>query len=174
MSPPLRVQVIHGLESNPQGAKARFLAAHFDATAPAMDTRDLEGAIAAQAEALRAFRPDVLVGSSFGGAVAVALLDRGLWRGPTVLLAPAAARLDVPNRLPDGVTVTVAHGVRDEIIPLEDSRALVAGRDPSRVRLIEVDDGHRLQSLVDTGALAALVRETYAGAFSSPPAARMK
>lgn len=168
MSAALRVQFIHGLESNPQGAKGRFLAAHFDATAPAMDTRDLEGAIATQAAALGEIRPDVLVGSSFGGAIAVALLDRGLWRGPTVLLAPAAALLGVPNRLPEGVTVTVAHGVHDEIVPLEDSRALVAGRDPARVRLIEVDDGHRLQSLVDTGALAALVRETLAGDFSSP------
>lgn len=156
---PLRVQFIHGLESNPQGAKARFLDAHFDARAPAMDTRDLEGAIAAQAAALAEFRPDVLVGSSFGGAVAVALMDRGVWRGPAVLLAPAAALLGLPNRLPDDVTVTVAHGAYDEVVPIEHSRALVAGR--SRARLIEVDDGHRLQSLVDSGALAALVRETH-------------
>lgn len=32
----LRVQLVHGLESNPQGSKARTLAAHFDALTPAV------------------------------------------------------------------------------------------------------------------------------------------
>ena len=45
MDRPLRVHFIHGLESSPQGEKARFFAAHFDAVTPSMDTRDLEGAI---------------------------------------------------------------------------------------------------------------------------------
>ena len=169
MSHPLRVQFIHGLESNPQGAKARFLAARFEALTPAMDTRDLEGSIATQAAALAAFRPDVLVGSSYGGAVAVALLARGAWRGPTVLLAPAAARLGIHDPLPGDVTVTVAHGVDDDIVPPAHSRALVEGTSPARVRLVEVADGHRLQSLVDTGALAALVEETYARSHAPLP-----
>jgi hypothetical protein len=42
------------------------------------------------------------VGSSFGGAVAVVLLQRGAWRGPTLLLAPAAVELGVEPRLPLG------------------------------------------------------------------------
>jgi predicted esterase YcpF (UPF0227 family) len=87
----LRVHFIHGLEGSPQGAKPRFLAEHFDTVAPAMDTSDLPGAIATQEAALAASAPDVLVGSSFGGAIAVDLLARGVWRGPTVLLAPAAS-----------------------------------------------------------------------------------
>ena len=157
----LRVQFIHGLEGSPQGAKPTFLARHFDTTAPAMDTRDLEGCIATQAAALATIGPDVVVGSSYGGAVAVALLDRGLWRGPTVLLAPAAARLGVPNALPEGVTVTIVHGVDDEVIPLADSRALAATGSAGRVGLIEVADDHRLRTLLDPGALAEIVRETY-------------
>lgn len=156
----LRVHFIHGLEGSPQGAKPRFLAEHFEVTAPAMDTRDLDGAIATQVAALATIDPDVVVGSSFGGAIAVAMLDRGAWRGPTVLLAPAAARLDVPNRLPDGVAVTIVHGVHDEVVPLEHSRALAATGSPSLVRLVEVDDGHRLQTLLDTGSLADHVRST--------------
>jgi ribA/ribD-fused uncharacterized protein len=175
MGQPLRVQFIHGLESNPQGTKARFLAAHFDALAPAMDTRSLEGSIATQAAALEAFRPDVVVGSSFGGAVTVALLARGVWRGPTVLLAPAAAKLGVDNRLPGEVTATVVHGVDDDIVPLADSRALVAGTAPARVTLREVPDGHRLQTLVESGSLAALVRETHARAQAPlPEGARLR
>lgn len=159
MTQRLRVHFIHGLEGSPQGAKPRFLAQHFDTTTPSMDTSDLEGAIATQAAALAASEPDVLVGSSFGGAVALSLLDRGLWRGPTVLLAAAAARLGVPNRIPAGVTATVVHGTSDVVIPIEDSRALAASGD--RVRSVEVDDDHRLSTLLETGSLAEIVRETY-------------
>ncbi len=162
MSSRLRVQFIHGLEGSPQGDKPRFLAEHFDTLTPAMDTSDLDGSIATQAAALAADTPDVVVGSSFGGAITVALLDRGLWRGPTLLLAPAAARLDLPNRLPDGVAVTVVHGLRDDIIPIEDSRALAATGTPALVRFVEVDDDHRLRSLLSAGVLDALVRDVHA------------
>lgn len=175
MSDALRVQFIHGLESNTQGTKARFLASRFEAHTPAMDTRDFEGCVATQAAALKDFRPDVLVGSSFGGAVAVALLARELWRGPTVLLAPAAALLSVRNRLPGDATVTVAHGVGDDVVPLVHSYGLVADTSPARVRLVEVDDGHRLQSLVDSGLLATLVTETHERAGRTLPlAARLR
>ncbi len=169
MTQALRVQFIHGLESNTQGTKARFLASRFEALTPAMNTSDFEGCVAVQSAALREFRPDVIVGSSFGGAVAIALLARGVWRGPTVLLAPAAARLDVRNHLPGDVTVTVAHGLGDEIIPVEHSLALIADSSPARVRFIEVDDGHRLQSLVDSGVLATMVEETHERAQRALP-----
>lgn len=160
----LRVLFIHGLESNPSGTKARYLASEFEALTPAMDTRDLEGCIAQQAAEIARFQPDVVVGSSYGGAVAVALLGRGLWRGPTLLLAPAAEKLGIANVLPEGVAVMVAHGTRDEIIPLEDSRALTATGTAALVQLVEVEDGHRLQSLVDSGALGMLVRAVAAKA----------
>ena len=69
-----KVLFIHGLEGSPQGSKARLFDAHFDALTPAMDTQDFAGCVEVQREAIKSFRPDVLVGSSFGGAIAVALL----------------------------------------------------------------------------------------------------
>lgn len=158
MSGPLRVQLIHGLEGSPSGAKARYLARHFELVAPAMDTGDFAGAVATQAAALGAQRPDVLVGSSFGGAVALVLLQRGLWRGPTLLLAPAGGHFALEPRLPDGVPVTIVHGTRDEICPIEWSRALGRSGSPGLVELVEVDDEHRLASLLDGEALANFVR----------------
>ena len=49
----------------------------------------LEQCVEIQQRAIAEYRPDVVVGSSWGGAVATELLKRGVWRGPTVLLAPA-------------------------------------------------------------------------------------
>lgn len=155
----LRVQFIHGLEGSPQGAKARLFAEHFDARTPAMDTRDFDACVDVHAELLRDFEPDVLVGSSFGGAVAVALLQRGLWRGPTLLLAQAALRSDLPPRLPDGVPVWLVHGLHDELIDIEESRRLASAGNPDWVRLIEVDDDHPLHQMVKSGELLDRVRE---------------
>jgi pimeloyl-ACP methyl ester carboxylesterase len=154
----LRVQFVHGLEGSPQGSKARFLAERFTALAPAMDTGDFEACVAVQADALASFRPDVLVGSSFGGAVALVLLQRGLWRGPTLLLAPAVRARGLPFRLPAEVPVWLVHGLRDALIDIEDSRELARAGTPELVRLIEVDDDHPLRGLVASGRLAGLVR----------------
>ena len=154
----MKVQFIHGLEGSPHGKKATYLAGRFELLAPSMDTRNFEAAVRTQAAELEGFAPDVLVGSSFGGAVAVALLDRGVWRGPTVLLAPAHRYFFGVERLPDGVAVIIAHGRRDDVISFADSERLAATGSREFVELVEVDDGHRLDSLVDGEALADLVR----------------
>jgi predicted esterase len=154
----IRVQFIHGLEGSPQGAKARVLDRHFDALAPAMDTSDFEASVAVQADALARFRPDVLVGSSFGAAVAVALLQRGIWRGPTLLLAQAALRRGAPPELPPRVPIWLVHGRRDELIDVEDSRRLAASGSPEWVVLHEVDDDHALHDSVASGRLVEWVR----------------
>ncbi|MGH0038325.1 MAG: hypothetical protein ACQGVK_25105 [Myxococcota bacterium] len=156
---PLRVQFIHGLESSPQGTKARRLAARFESLAPPMDTGDFEGCVRSQAEVLGGFRPDVVVGSSFGGAVAVALLQRRLWSGPTLLLAQAALRYGLPLELPDAGPIWLVHGLSDAIVDPEDSRRLAGVGDPARVRLILVDDDHRLSRSVAGGSLEAWVSE---------------
>jgi hypothetical protein len=159
VSSPLRVLFIHGLEGSPQGSKARFLAEHFAAITPAMDTGDFAACVALQRRILGEFVPEVLVGSSFGGAVAVALLGDGSFAGPTLLLAPAQRHFGVAESLPPKVRVIVAHGLHDSVVDIAGSRALVASSTPEWARLLEVDDDHRLQSLVDSGKLGDLVRE---------------
>lgn len=164
----LRVQFIHGLEGSPQGNKARVLAEHFTAHTPAMDTADFAGCVALQARELEAFQPDVLVGSSFGGAVALALLQRGAWRGPTLLLAQAGIRYGLAAALPAGVPVWIVHGLRDEIIDIEDSRHLARAGAPPHVKWIEVDDDHALRESVGSGLLTAWVVDIHRAAAIAP------
>jgi len=135
---PFRVQFIHGLESSPQGRKAQVFAQHFVACTKAMNTSDFWGCVELQAKTIGEFNPHVLVGSSFGGAVAVTLLERNEWKGPTVLLAQAALKYNPSARLPEGVPVIMVHGLRDEVVDIEESRKLAKTGTPDMVRLIEV------------------------------------
>jgi hypothetical protein len=154
----LRIQFAHGLASTPLGNKARLFAQHFDALTPEMDTRNLESCVRVHAAALASFQPELLIGSSFGGAIAVALLERGLWRGPTLLLAQAARYYMPSCRLPDGLRVTLVHARQDEVVDVEGSRALATTGTPELVELIEVDDDHALTALTANGELLELVR----------------
>eukprot|EP00051_Salpingoeca_urceolata_P004259 m.63814 g.63814 ORF g.63814 m.63814 type:complete len:262 (+) comp13506_c0_seq1:139-924(+) len=116
---------------------------------------------------------DVVVGSSFGGAVALAAACSGVWRGPTVLLAPAVAplcnaevqrrhgfNLHLPlSRFAAG-PITLVHGSADETVAVEGSRTLATlnkGITPGFV-YSEVDDQHRLASLLPEGRLTDLVQ----------------
>ncbi|MEY4579435.1 MAG: hypothetical protein RL701_4138 [Pseudomonadota bacterium] len=153
-----RVQFAHGLESSPQGNKAVLLAREFVAETPAMNTRDFESCVAMHAGTLARFRPDVLIGSSFGGAVAVALLERSLWRGPTLLLAQAAVLYRSSARLPEHVRVILVHAVQDTVVPVEQSRQLARTGTAGLVELIECTDDHALTQLVNSGRLLDLIK----------------
>lgn len=137
--------------------------------------RVLERSVEVQRRQLELGRPDVVLGSSFGGAVSLELLRRGLWRGPTVLLCPAHERVTergwqrphpgfagVPDEVVAGVLVV--HGTKDETVPLEHSRRLVSG---TRARLLVVDDDHRLTQSATAEHLAAWV--ALARSAATPP-----
>jgi hypothetical protein len=55
--------------------------------------KSLEACVELQREAIIREQPDIVVGSSWGGAVAVELMRAEIWRGPTILLAPAVHRV---------------------------------------------------------------------------------
>jgi hypothetical protein len=154
------------------GAAAGVL---FPVARAALVRRIVRRSVAVQLELLRTHRVDVVVGSSFGGAVGVHLLHSGAWRGPTVLLCPAHrgvmsyARLPTPS-LPTDVAhlVTVVHGRSDTTVPIEHSRELVAG---TAAVLVEVDDNHCLSASATPAALAQWVNRSLDAA--RPPTAAM-
>lgn len=155
-----RVLFIHGLESSPRGHKARYLEARFESLTPAMETGDFLGCLAVQEAAIATHQPELVIGSSFGGAVLLQLIQRGVWRGPSLFLAQAARRLDPEASLPPDLPVLLVHGLRDEVVPVEHSRGLA--QTSPLAQLIELDDEHRLLSLTRSEALAELVHEAIA------------
>ncbi len=125
--------------------------------------RAVQASLAVQRAALAEGPVDLVVGSSFGGAIAHLLLLEGAWRGPTVLLCPAstrvAARAGRPTppglaALPVAVArrVVVVHGRSDEVVPFDHSVALVRG---SAAHLLPVADDHRLSRTATAAGLAA-------------------
>jgi hypothetical protein len=168
-----RVLFLHGLEGSPQGHKPTHLRARgdLDVDAPAVDTSALraflfehggfprglpadllEPLVEVVRTSLASQRPDVLVGSSFGGGLAMEIARRGLFDGPLVLLAPAGDKLYGIDRLTHPARVAIVHGRRDELVPVDDSVQLAA-RSDGEVALFLVEDEHRLRATVDAGGL---------------------
>ena len=171
-----RIVFLHGLEGSSTGQKPSWLkSAGHTVVAPTLDTRALIAWLGSQhaslsgvpvatiaaprasaLEAVTQARPDVVVGSSFGGGLAMLLQQEGLWRGPMVLLAPAGAKLFGLRSLTTTAPVAVLHGRHDDTVPVADSLAL-AGAAKGDVILRLVDDDHRLTASVAAGIMGELV-----------------
>ena len=104
--------------------------------------RSFDASYARALSAVRAFNPDVVVGFSWGGALACRLAVEGAWSGPLLLLAPAHAHMGRIMQRPQPAVplpsrVRVVHSRADQIVPIEHSRALCRA---AGVELTEVDD----------------------------------
>ncbi len=124
-----------------------------------------EACVEIQRAALLQEQPDIVLGSSWGGAVAVELLRNGDWKGPTVLLAPAVRRVCIKTKQGNhheiacqlrGKRVVIFHDPNDGVVPFEDSVALAR---EGQLELRAVDGGgHRLMGICRDGRLADALR----------------
>ncbi len=156
---------IHGLESGPHGSKATYVRERFAGSAPAMPSRYeghrrrpecFEPSVEVAAAHVRERGASILVGSSFGGAVTMTLLQRGVWRGPVVLLAPAIALYELDLVLPEGCSAIVIHDPADDVVPYEGMEAFVRAN-PDRAELWASTGGHRLSTIIERGVLARAI-----------------
>jgi len=136
----VRILFLHGWNSVPGGVKPTYLKAHgHEVLNPALPHEDFAGAVRiAQAEFDR-HQPQVVVGSSRGGAVAMSI-DSGDAR--LVLLCPAWKRWGTAGSVKPGTVIL--HGRADEVVPLTDSEELVGDSGLQVSELIEVGTDHRL------------------------------
>lgn len=142
---------LHGLDAAPGGFKPKFLESQGHAVLnPALPKESFaESVRIAQAE-YDQHQPAVVVGSSRGGAVAMAIDAKD---AALVLIAPAWRWFEVAPRLP--AHAILLHSENDEVIPIADSRQLLEENDLPAEQLMVVGKNH---SMNDAEALAALDR----------------
>jgi alpha-beta hydrolase superfamily lysophospholipase len=135
----------------PGGVKPTYLAQHgHEVINPAHPDEDFEAAVRiAKAEHDR-HRPDVVVGSSRGGAVAMNLDSDDT---PLVLLCPAWKKYDTVKAVKPGTTIL--HSRADDVVPFSYSEELARSSGLPAPALIEGGNDH---PLADLEPLAAMLR----------------
>jgi hypothetical protein len=136
----MKVLFLHGWRSVPGGVKPTFLARHgHEVINPQMPDEDFNEAVRiAQAEFDR-HQPDVVVGSSRGGAVAMNLRSGN---ARLVLLCPAWKRHGSARTVKPGTVIL--HSRADDVVPFGDSEELVRNSCLPPSALVEVGTDHRL------------------------------
>ena len=144
----MKIVFLHGLESSPNSTKATHLRSMgHDVVAPHLPKDLWEQSVEEARRAIEQHQPDVVVGSSRGGAVAMTAMNT-LPRVPVVLVAPAWMKY-CPWATTPSDTVVV-HSIEDEVIPHEDSEKL---RKHFGVKLVYAGTSHRMS---DPEALEAI------------------
>lgn len=146
----MKVLFLHGWHSVVGGVKPTALKeAGHEVVNPSLDDDDFEFAVRTAQREYELHRPDVIVGSSRGGAVAMNL---EISNTPRVLLCPAWKKWGGAKRL-QGNTV-ILHSRKDDVIPFEHSEELIRNSGLPWEALIEVGEDHRL---ADEASLAVML-----------------
>lgn len=147
----MKILFLHGWNSVPGGVKPTYLKDHgHEVLNPALPDDDFAEAVRiAQAEFDR-HRPEVVVGSSRGGAVAMNLETGSV---KVVLLCPAWKKFGSARTVKAGAVIV--HSRADDVVPFADSEELIRASGLPAATLIEVGTDHRL---ADPEPLAAMLR----------------
>ena len=143
----MRILFLHGLESQVGGAKPEHLkAAGHDVVEPSLGGIEFGEAITIAQAYVDKYRPEVIVGSSRGGALAMNVASMG---ARLVLVAPAWNIYGPGSGI--GADSTIIHSEADRVIPFEDSLQLSAKHGAV---LVSAGSDHRMN---DSNALSAIL-----------------
>jgi hypothetical protein len=147
----MKILFLHGWQSVPGGVKPTFLAQHgHEVINPNLPDDDFEEAVKiAQAE-FDKHQPEVVVGSSRGGAVAMNISSSD---ARLVLLCPAWKKFGKARTVKPGTIIL--HSRADDVVPFGNSEELVTNSGLPTTALIEVGIDHRL---ADREPLAAMLK----------------
>jgi alpha-beta hydrolase superfamily lysophospholipase len=136
----MRILFLHGGNSAPGGVKPTYLKGHgHEVVNPALPHEDFHEAVRiAKAEFAR-HQPQVVVGLSRGGAVA---MNINSGKAKLVLLCPAWKNWGTARAVkPDTV---ILHSRADDVVPFTDSEELLRNSGLPATALIEVGNDHPL------------------------------
>jgi hypothetical protein len=148
----MTILFLHGWQSVPGGVQPTYLKDHgHEVINPKLPDNDFQEALRiAQAE-FDKHQPQVIVGSSRGGAVAI---NMNSGEAKLVLLCPAWKKYGTAKTVKPGTVIL--HSRADEVVPFTDSEELVRNSGLPASALIEVGNDHRL---ADAEPLEIMLRE---------------
>ena len=150
----MKILYLHGWKSACGGAKPSYLAAQgHELVEPELPEDDFDAALRIAQAAFSRLRPDAVVGSSRGGALAMNLDAGGV---PLVLLCPAWKRWGRACKVKAGTQIL--HSREDEVIPFAETLALLANSGLDASALTVTGENHRLFDPASLAAMAAAVR----------------
>src|SRR3954447_3802707 len=156
---PMKILFLHGWHSVPGGVKPSYLIEHgHEVINPALDDDNWDNAVRTDQAEYDHHRPDVIVGSSRGGAVAMNLNSGST---PLVLLCPAWKRWGTATTVMPGTVIL--HSEADDVIPIAESRDLVRAGGLPESALIVVGTDHRLADPEPLEAMLGACRASGAG-----------
>jgi hypothetical protein len=136
----MKILFLHGWQSVPGGVKPSFLAQHgHKVVNPKLPDEDFAEALRIAHEEFDKHQPDVVVGSSRGGALAMNIKSGG---ARLVLLCPAWKSWGTAKTVKPGTVIL--HSRADDVVPFADSQELARNSGLPASALIEVGDDHRL------------------------------
>jgi alpha-beta hydrolase superfamily lysophospholipase len=151
----MKILFLHGWQSVPGGVKPTFLAARGHTVInPSLPDEDFDEAIRVAQTEFDRHKPDVVVGSSRGGAVAMNIASGS---ARLVLLCPAWKKWGTAKTVRSGTVVL--HSRADDVIPLADSEELIRNSGLSATALLEVGADHRLADPEPLGAMLRACEE---------------
>jgi len=131
---------LHGWHSIPGGVKPTYLRDHgHEVINPALDDDNFDAAVATAQAEFDKYQPQVVVGSSRGGAVA---MNIEIGNARLVLICPAWTNWGTAKTVQPGTVIL--HSRADDVIPFAHSEELVRNSGLPSGTLIEVGSDHRL------------------------------
>ncbi len=150
----MKVLFLHGWTSQVGGLKPSYLIREegHDVLNPALPDEDFEESVRIAEREFREHSPDIIVGSSRGGAVAMNMESGDI---PLVLLCPAWKRWGQANSVKENTIIL--HSVEDDVVPYQDSEELIENSHPIVPMLAQVGHSHRLSEDDSLLAMAAAI-----------------
>ncbi len=153
----MKIFFLHGWESSPGGKKPQyFQALGHTVLNPALPPDSFEETLRIAQAAFDEASPDVVVGSSRGGAAAMNL---SIGETPLLLICPAWKNWGEAKSVKAGTVVV--HSPQDEIVPYSHSLELVEGSPGAR--LVELGSDHRMADDATLESIVALLEELHGG-----------
>ena len=156
----VRILFLHGWTSVPGGRKPTYLTDHgHEVINPALPDDDFDESVQIAEAKYNEHQPDVIVGSSRGGAVAINMASGST---PLILLCPAWKNWG--NTTTVKPKTIILHSRQDDVIPFTDSKELVLNSNLSPDAFIEVGNDHRLADPRSSEAMLKACEQMTGGA----------